>query len=162
MVAAKVRRSAFAGRKKRIEDAASLADIVFGSARRSKSVDLIKQINAAGRARTVKNHSQLLRRFPENCLRAGSHRPLRQRLMLSGKREWRSSQGARPRGSKQSAGASSPLSPARSQRNHLGMCLALERDTAAPTHLPQYGRCEWHRLPLLLDAIPFRSEFGRT
>jgi hypothetical protein len=30
------------------------------------------------------------------------------------------SQRARPRGSKQSAGASSPLSPARSQRNHLG------------------------------------------
>jgi len=55
-------------------------------------------------------------KFPARELNA-----LRQRLMLSGKREWRSSQRARPRGSKQSAGASSPLSPARSQRNHLGM-----------------------------------------
>ena len=38
--------------------------------------------------------------------------------------EWEArmaSQRARPRGSKQSAGASSPLSPARSRRNHLGM-----------------------------------------
>ena len=33
-------------------------------------------------------------------------------------------------------------------------CIGGYAAARSPTHLPQYGRCEWHRLPLLLHAIP--------